>query len=267
VKWVSLIVILFFTLASSARAQYQGAVNSSMGVRGVSTANLFSVNINPANLSLLDSSQIGLSVRKWQFTGPALESGLQFASPIKNINLGLGVYNFGNRFYNFGKINVAIAKALDNKQGIGVSVDYYREFVYLNGDARALNAILGYYYKFNPKVNVGASVRQVFYRSDSRLERSYSQVTNQAALGLTLRTTEHLSFTGEFVSDEINALGIGFGMQFNNDKYALLMGLSNQENMFNAGLQIPLSSLHLTLAYAFHQQLGSSVQSLLTYSW
>ena len=84
------------------------------------------------------------------------------ATPFKKINLGVGIYNFGNSFYNFGKISVALAKPLDNKQGIGISVDFFREFVYLNSDANAVNATIGYYYKINEKLQLGASIRQGF---------------------------------------------------------------------------------------------------------
>ena len=73
-----------------------------MGVLGVATNQLFSVNINPANLGLLDSSQIGIHIKKMNFAGRSLETGLQVATPFKKINLGVGIYNFGNSFYNFG---------------------------------------------------------------------------------------------------------------------------------------------------------------------
>ena len=125
--------------------QYEGANNAAMGVHGVATAQLFSANINPANLSLLDSAQVGVNVKKWNFAGNALESVLQTAIPFQRLKIGAGLYNFGNSFYNFGKLNFAIAKPLDKHQGIGVSFDLFREFVYLNSDATAINASVGYY--------------------------------------------------------------------------------------------------------------------------
>lgn len=238
-----------------------------MGVMGVATAQLFSVNINPACLSLLDSAQIGINVKKWNFSGRVLESGLQVVVPIKKINWGVGIYNFGNRFYNFGKINVALAKPLDSNQGIGISADFFREFVYLNSNANAINATIGYYNKLSDKLQLGISIRQIFYRSERRLERMYSQISGQGSLGLTYQASPMLSFTGELRSDEMNAIGLGLGMQFQKEQMALLMGFSNQENLINVGLRVPIGIVHWTLAYAFHQQLGSSVQSSLIYLW
>ena len=153
----------------------------------------------------------------------------------------MGIYNFGNSFYNFGKISVALAKPLDNKQGIGISVDFFREFVYLNSDANAVNATIGYYYKINEKLQLGASIRQVFYRSDERLERIYSQISGLGSLGLSYRAMPSLTFTGELRSDEINTMGLGLGMQLQKDKMALLMGFSNQENLIMSVLDSPLA--------------------------
>jgi hypothetical protein len=266
-KQYCLLIVLILSEASILKAQYQGANNSSMGVLGVATNQLFSVNINPANLGLLDSSQIGIHIKKMNFAGRSLETGLQVATPFKKINLGVGIYNFGNSFYNFGKISVALAKPLDNKQGIGISVDFFREFVYLNSDANAVNATIGYYYKINEKLQLGASIRQVFYRSDERLERIYSQISGLGSLGLSYRAMPSLTFTGELRSDEINTMGLGLGMQLQKDKMALLMGFSNQENLINVGLRLPIGPVHWTVAYAFRQQLGSSVQSSLIYLW
>ena len=260
-------ILLAFIISINAHAQNQGAENSAMGIIGIANQSLFSMNANPANLGLLDSVQIGINIKQISLYGKALESGLQIASPIKNIHGGVGIYNFGNRFYNFGQLNFALAKVLDEKQGIGISIKYFKEFVYLNSNERALNASIGYYYQLSSKLRLGAKIQQVFYRSDERLERTYSQVGSEGGLGLHLSASRSLIFNAEIVSSEINALRVGAGMQLIKDKYSLLFGLSSHQSLVNVGITIPINALTFSLAYGYHQRIGSNLQTSLIYQW
>lgn len=260
-------ILLCLFLSFSSFAQHQGAENSAQGVSGLATISLFSININPALLTALDSSQLGVNINKVAFAGRALGSGLQYAAPFHGINTGVGFYNFGNNYYNLSRLNVSLAKALDPKQSIGFSASYLKEFVYLQSNEKAITASFGYQYQVNAMLRLGASVHQVFYTSNDRLTRSYANFGSHGGIGLHIQATEALSLSTEMLIHEFLPIQMGLGLKYSRNGYDIMMGLNSHQSLLNAGIGIPLKSFRLNLTYGFHQRLGTSIQSSLIYKW
>jgi hypothetical protein len=258
---------VYFGIASDAIAQNQGAENSALGITGIANSHLFSANANPASITFLDSAQIGVNSKKTSLYGRALESGLHMALPIKNIHAALGLYNFGNSFYNFSQVNIALAKALDPNQSIGISATYFKEFVYLQSNENAIAASFGYQYQINQLVSFGAKVQQVFYTSNDRLKRSYASFGSHGGIGVQYKVTEHLTLNGEAIVHEFLPIQLGFGIKLQKEKYDLMLGLSSHESLVNAGIAIPLNAFKFNITYGFHQRLGSAIQASIIYAW
>lgn len=248
-------------------AQAQGAYNAAMGVQGAASKNVFSNVLNPANVALLDSATLGMDLHQLSLSGRARNVSLQIAAPLKKIATQIGFANFGNSYYNLSQVNFAIAKKLSPTQGIGIGVNYYREFIYLQSNSTGVSAAAGYYNQLSSRIRFGAFVVPIIFVSDERLQRAFSSFNAKGGLGLFYNATPSLDLNGEVLVDEKNDLRLGAGFCYHLKSLDLMMGLSNQQGLINAGLGIPLNRFNFNLTYGFRESLGSGVQTSLIYQW
>jgi hypothetical protein len=263
-------VVLFLLLSLwqiPTMAQFQGATNRGLGILGTAHNNLFSSNINPAISAQIDSNQIGLSFQKTGFTGRALEAGLQAKFSVKNIAMHAGLNNFGNAYYNFSKINYGISIMLAPNQSLGVGVNYFSQYNYLEGNSNGITVNAGYLLQLNSAIKLGVAFHQIANVSNSNLKNYANTIANHGSLGLEIVAQKELVFYPEVVVYQTNKPRLAFGAKYQKEKYALLCGIANYEGIFNAGVQIPIKNISLTLSYGFYERLGSLVSGNLVYVW
>lgn len=264
-KQLAFIIILFTNYSAS--AQQFGANNAAKGILGVATSQLFSCWVNPAQLNHLDSNSIGVNANKISLQTPATQTMAMYAAQKNSNAFGIGVGNFGNSFYNLSQASISYSKLLNPSQSLGISLQAAREFIYLNDNSFAISATLGYTYIIKPNLSLGVSAHRVFYTNNKQLEDNYTLISNKGLLGITYDATKELSIYSEVQIDETNPLRIGGGLSYQISKLNIQMGLSNQQSLLNAGLQLPLGNLDWQLSYGFHQRLGNSLQTQLVFKW
>lgn len=268
IKGVKVVIIVLLSLWQiTTMAQFQGAANRGLGILGTAHNNLFSSNINPAISAQIDSNQIGLAFQKTGFAGRAMEAGLQGKFSIKNVAMHFGLNNFGNAYYNFSKINYGTSIMLAPNQSLGVGVNYFSQYNYLEGNSNGITVNAGYLLKLNSTIKMGVAFHQIAYVSNIKLKDFANTIDNFASLGLEIVAQKALVFYPEVVVYQTNKPRFAFGAKYQKEKYALLCGIANYEGIFNAGMQIPIKKINLTLSYGFYERLGSLVNGNLVYVW
>ena len=248
-------------------AQQFGARNAALGIEGVANTSLFSSVANPAQLSFVDSSSIGININQLNLNTPARDTRLQSVIQKNTISLGIGLGNFGNTFYNLSNFELGLSKQLNPNQSIGISFNALREFIYLNDDALALQAKLGYVFKVNENWKIGGSLHQTFYSSNDRLRENNTFLGNRGLLGVYFQASDELALHGETIVDDRNSFRVGGGVNYNIKVIALQLGFSSAQSLLNAGVNIPIKKFNWQLTYGFHNRLGNSLQTQLLYKW
>ncbi|MBU1010808.1 MAG: hypothetical protein KKD74_11800 [Bacteroidetes bacterium] len=242
-----------------------GARSGGLGKASVSLSDFWSLQNNPAGISLHQHIEAGIYFEnRFLIKELALKSA-GIIVPVKIGVLGLSFNQFGGSLYNENKLGLAYARSFGPMLRIGVQLDYLStRFGEGYAGAQNITFELGVQSTLNDHITAGAFLF-------NPLKGKLSELTNER-IPITLRFGITYHFNDKFFgiaeiekqSDLKPALRLGMEYAINARFYARL-GTSTQTDQLTFGTGISVGRLTIDISAALHQYLGTSAQAGLIY--
>lgn len=247
-----------------------GGRATAMGGCSAASKGLWSIQNNPAGLAGMDRISLGLYYEnRWMLPETAFKCGA-FSLPVNNFGtLGLSFNQFGGSKYSENKFGLAYAKAFGRYLQIGLQLDYLS--IKTTDDYSKLNAVtfeLGIQSQVTEKLSLGT---YIFNPIDITLK----QTINHEKLPIVFRFGAPYLFTKGFIGQcelehNTNRGGITLrgGLEYEAAKNLFLRaGLQANPGILSFGLGYEISILQINVAAQLHQQLGSTIQIGMIFSF
>ncbi len=268
------IIVLLFIFAISICAFSQinesvaGARAGGMADASVTLQDTWSVFNNPAGLTGMESSNIGVFYENRFGLKETGYGAMAFATPLGAGSLGLGITHFGYSLFQTSNLGLAYAQQLFGSFSMGVKINYLsilQSDYYDNLNAFTFD--IGILSKPTDEFSIAFHVF-------NPLNLSYTTDINEKLpviykLGFSYLFSSNLLIaieTGKATNGEIPIFKAGLEYIIN-EEFVLRTGFSTHPVEYSFGAGYIMSHFRFDIAYAYHQILGSIPKVSLNYAF
>jgi len=268
-KYLSLLFlfIVIFGQHVSAFEGYStiGARSAALGRASVTLSDFWSIHNNPSGIALQLKPAAGIAYEnRYQMKELSLKSAA-FVLPVNFGVLGLSFNQFGYKAYNENKIGLAYARSFGPMLRLGLQLDYLSSrFSEGYEGSNHVTFEFGVQSDLTDKLTAAALIFNPIgvKRSDLTNER----IPVVMRIGLGYRFTEELSAIAEIEKQTDFGPDGRFGIEYKiNEKFYARTGVAVNPGLFTFGAGWHTGRLHIDIAAAMHQVVGTTAQVSLVY--
>ncbi|MCZ4243696.1 hypothetical protein [Pedobacter punctiformis] len=260
--------LLIFVSTSTLFAQNNlGPRLTAMGNNGASTADIWSLQANPAGITGITSPSISLNYVKHLFSNEISTQGLVGVIPFGNNYTGISFQRYGFSAYNEMKIGFAYAKKFDKKLAIALDVNYFQLKIPNYGSSTGFSVDIGLLYHFSEQLSFGA-----FTANPSRQKYSAQEIEAQIPssfnIGANYKASDKV-LIATTISKVLNqSVDVKLGIDYKIlDLLSLRAGLSAKPFKQYAGFGLNYKKFLLDMATAYDPNLGYAPQIAIGYAF
>lgn len=233
-----------------------GGASAGSGYTGITRADAFSINNNPAALPYVKGTTVGGFAQRSFFVEGLDLLYVAAAIPTQIGAFGVGVSHFGFDAYQQRTAHLGYGQQLAPNFSIGISLDYLNTGMAAYGQYQSATFGAGIRYKMSKKVILGA---HVFNPIQVRMMAESAPVPTTMRLGLAFRSSETLTMYLETAKEWEQPIGFSAGLQYHPEEWIILRaGTTTQPVQFTVGAGIVWQELVFDLSYAYHTLLGAT---------
>ena len=256
-----LITILIVSIDKTCSAQIlPGAKQIALSHADIAGSDdVFSVFNNPAGLSQISSTQIGIYYSPSPFGLKQLANG--FGAVAKNFEFGsaaIGFSTYGFELYKENKLTFSFAKNINENFSAGISVFYHSLSITNYGNDNTLSFTIGSSVILSENLTLGFAAQNI---TRSSYGNESNQIPTVFCTGLSYNLQKDFILHFAFEKEIENPLSLRFGIDYQPIEYVnLRLGFMNEPSSFSGGLGINYSYFNLDYALFTHQDLGVTHQ-------
>ncbi len=258
----SLLFALSAALATSCLAGGEllpaGARFAGMGYTGLTTADLWSIRLNPAGLAGLDKPMAGVFYQSHWLSKDLAQQGLAVAVPLGKGTFGISGDRFGYSLYNETKVSAAYAMRFGEGLRASVQVNYLGvRLGEIYGSASAFAAEVGMQARLTDALWIGA---HVYNPTRVKIGGPYDdRIPTLLRAGFGYTFSKKLLMTLEAEKDIDQPERMRMGMEYHpNDVLYLRTGITTGPAQGHFGAGFRLKRVDIDLAVAVRSQLGTT---------
>lgn len=265
-KIYSFLLILVST--SSLFAQNNlGSRLTAMGNNGASTADIWSLQANPAGITGITAPTISLNYIKHLFSNEISTQAFAAVLPLRNNFLGLSFQRYGFSAYNEMKIGFAYAKKFHKQLAIALNINYFQIKIDNYGSSNGFSVDIGVIYHYNEQLTFGAFSGNPSQQKYSSKEIE-AKIPSSINVGATYKASDKLliaTTVAKILKEPID-VKIGFDYKII-DLFSLRAGLSVKPFKQYAGFGLNYKKILLDMAAAYDPNLGYAPQIAIGYAF
>lgn len=258
---IILLLLLHYSIKATDFNRMVGGRAVAMGRTAVAERDVWSVQNNPAGLSLLQGWHLGLYYEnQWLLKETAFKSGVMTVSFPKVGCFGLSVNHFGGSQYSESSFGLAYARSFGPYLQMGLRIDYLLlHFSEGYPNRNAFDFALGIQSQITEKLRLGACL---IHPVTSRWKTANAdQLPIMMRFGMSFQFTK--SFNGQIELERDSGrdgirIGAGFEYQLF-DRFWMRAGVEHNPNIFSFGIGYQVGWLKIDISAQMHQVLGPAV--------
>ncbi|MEO5998248.1 MAG: hypothetical protein ABIN89_15985 [Chitinophagaceae bacterium] len=246
---------------SSRPAGYAG-----VGAYSLDFTDVFSFTANPASLSHIKSTTIGLYSERRYMLNELKRFSTAISFPLPRAGAGITADYFGFAGYNESHGGIAYGKALGQKIDLGVQFNYYRISMAGYGSAGAMNFELGTIIHLSDKLYGGLHIYNPVGGKFGN--NAGEKLASMYSFGTGYEASEKLFFSAVLVKEENQPVNVNVSMQYAFVKQIFIRGgLSSASASYFAGAGVSWKNYRLDVAADWHPQAGLTPCMLLIFTF
>ncbi len=240
---------------------------SALGDNGAAVADVWSLRGNAAAITDLETTTISLNYIRHFLSQEISTQGLVAVIPIDNNFIGIGLNRYGLSNYNQNTISFAYAKKFGNRFSMAMTVNYHQLKITNYGSSNGFSVDVGFYYKIDQKLNLGAYVTNPSKQKFVNAEIS-APIPTSLNIGASYLLTDKVQLAttiSKLIDDPID---VRLGLEYRLIKLlSLRAGVTANPFKQFAGFGVKVRKLSIDFATAFDNNLGYSPQIALGYAF
>jgi hypothetical protein len=259
-------LLLFFYNCLQAQSNL-GPRLTAMGNNGVSSSDVWAMEINPAGISKLHETIIALNFTKYLFSDEITSQGIVAQTSFKNNYLGLHAYRSGFTAYSEIKSGFAYAKSFGDRLSIGLNLNLHQIKIANYGANSTFSVDVGTHYKINKQFTAGLSVLNLSKQKYSKADIS-AEIPSTLNFGLSYFPSDKIELVAgasKTINQSINAnIGIDYKL-FN--LLSLRAGFSIKPFKQYGGIGLNYKKFNFDITTSYNNNLGYIPQIALAYAF
>jgi hypothetical protein len=232
-----------------------GAVSWSAGGTSVCESNAWSVFNNPAALAFTQKYSLGINSDQRFGQSELRTSSIAGSYQNKWFTAGAGINHFGYSLFNQQRLNLSIAKKLNENFALGVSLDYVATNILEYGNAGNVVPAVGILYKPLKTLSLGLMVFNPTFRKYPEL--LVNPIPTFARIGLKYEVSPKVHSILEMEQQIERPASWRAGLRYKlREEVHLSIGMATQPVYYTAGAGFKLKKMQFNFAGAFHEVMG-----------
>ncbi len=228
-----------------------------IGAYSKNMADAFSMIVNPAALSNVKSSGVGVYGERRFLLSALNQYTAAGVFTTQSGNFGVQADYFGYSNYNETQLGLGYARSLGSKVDIGVKFNYFNLRLPVYGNASTFHFEAGVVMHLSDKLHAGFSVFNPVGGVLNKQTKEKIAAVYRGGFGY--EASERFFITAEIIKEENKNVGVNAAFQYALVKQFLLRGGINTLNSQPfVGAGIKMGQLRLDVAVNYHPQLGVS---------
>lgn len=245
--------------ATSAHAQLltsaQGAESWMLGGASSALTNLWSVTNNPAGMSALQATQVGLYTEQRYTQSELKMASVAVVKPFKALSAGAAISYYGFPSFNQQRYTLGLSKSLGKNIRLGVQGQYMGTFIRDYGSAG--NWVLGIGFQVKPIRNIILGVVVFNPTRATYGQQTTERIPTYARLGCNYQVSDKVKIVLEADQPLERQLTWRGGIQYRlNEVLYLALGAATKPTYYTFGVGLNLRKVELEFASSMHEVLG-----------
>jgi hypothetical protein len=231
-----------------------GARLNALGNSGAAFGDAFSIFSNPACMTQLKTSTIGLAVDHRYSVAGLNTASAAYTHVAKEVRLGLGLSRYGDDLLNHSRLGVAFAYRI-RMVSLGGGLSVHQLSIADNGSSQNILFQMGGVAQITPKLSYGASVYNLSRARVSANSTLYYPVVMR--MGLAYKPVDQATLIVEVEKQSQQKVNFKAGLEYRLGNYVFLRtGINTDPKNVFGGLGLAWKSCALDYALSFHSRLG-----------
>lgn len=240
---------------------------TALGENSAAVADVWALRGNAAAITELETTAISINYIRHFLSQEISTQGLVAVIPIDNNFIGIAVNRYGLSSYNQNSISFAYAKKFGNQLSMAMTVNYHQLKITNYGSSNGFSVDVGFYYKIDQKLGLGAYVtnpsKQKFVNSEIS-----APIPTSLNVGASYLLSDKVLIATTISKPIDNPVDVRLGLEYQLIKLlSLRAGVNANPFKQFAGFGVEIRKLSIDFATAFDNNLGYSPQLALGYAF
>lgn len=240
---------------------------TAMGESGAAVRDIWSIQANPAGISIINTPSTSLSYAKHLFSNEVSTQAFVAVIPFKNNFAGLSFERYGFSAYNESKIGFAYAKKFGTHLSIAINTNYHQLKISNYGSSAGFSIDVGAIYTIDKEFTIGAFVNNPFKQSYNKTEIS-TNIPTVFNIGASYSVSDKVLIATTLSKNLVEKIDVKLGIDYKIlDVLSLRGGLSKNPFKQYVGFGLNYKKFLLDMASTYDANLGYAPQIGIGYAF